>query len=77
VSFEDSKRKPVFRNEEEVLKVLGQPDTIFYYDDKYKQLLYVTDGGKASTCYNEGMERSLNIVVNDEGKVNSIGSSHY
>lgn len=75
--FENSKQKPVFKQEQEVLRLLGQPDTTFVFEGK-KELIYVTSGNYfLHGCYNDGMLKSLNVWVDTKGKVTSVTGAIY
>lgn len=65
--------KPVLKNENDVLRYLGKPDTILNNLDISKTYFYVIDG--SPTCmlfFPDGVLESLSIFLDKEKKVISI-----
>ena len=70
--FEKSQKNPLFKKEQDVLKILGKPDTVFI-DEEKKHYYYVTIGpGYNGRCYNEGMLKTLQFFINKK----EIGRAH-
>ena len=78
IEYSHNNNKPVFKNEQEVIHFLGNPDTILTYDNMTKSYFYAMDGG--ATCmysFPSMIVVGMKIYISPNNKVTNVSGVVY